>query len=107
MSGILLLALRFVLATENKRRDASAQETDSLDEVYVEQKDESGAVREAKVDKVSCHDESFYEASTDVTSYRLSSTSPTSRTRTSDTSYELLAIQRGRLVFISFCIWVL
>ncbi|KAI5900438.1 MFS general substrate transporter [Schizophyllum commune H4-8] len=51
VSGLLLLALRYVLASENKRRDASAQETDSLDEVYVEQKDESGAVREAKVDK--------------------------------------------------------
>ena len=59
VSGVLLLVLRFVLASENKRRDASAQETDSLDEVYVEQKDESGAVREAKVDKVGYHDESF------------------------------------------------
>ncbi|TRM59317.1 major facilitator superfamily domain-containing protein [Schizophyllum amplum] len=50
ISGLLLLALRFTLASENKRRAAS-HESDSLDDVYVEQKDDSGAVHEAKVDR--------------------------------------------------------
>ncbi|KAK0484054.1 major facilitator superfamily domain-containing protein [Armillaria novae-zelandiae] len=49
-SGILLLILRFMLATENKRRDMN-QHDDTYDDVYVTHVNADGTTEERKVDK--------------------------------------------------------
>ncbi|KAK0196739.1 major facilitator superfamily domain-containing protein [Armillaria mellea] len=49
-SGILLLILRFMLATENKRRDMN-QHDDTYDHVYVTHVNADGTTEERKVDK--------------------------------------------------------
>lgn len=52
MSGILILLLRFMLAAENKRRDAEPYD-DTYDDVYIVTVDADGKSTEKKVDKVS------------------------------------------------------
>lgn len=49
---IILLIIRFILARENKRRDAEPVD-DSYDNVYIELVNEDGEKVERKVDKVS------------------------------------------------------
>ncbi|KAK0463735.1 major facilitator superfamily domain-containing protein [Desarmillaria tabescens] len=49
-SGILLLILRFMLATENKRRDMNRHD-DTYDDVYVTHVNADGTTEERKVDK--------------------------------------------------------
>lgn len=50
---IILLAIRFLLARENKRRDVEPLD-DTYDEVYIETSDADGNTIEQKVPKV-CH----------------------------------------------------
>jgi hypothetical protein len=47
----ILLIIRYVLATENKRRDRE-QLDDSYDDIYIERIGKDGQVEEVKVDKV-------------------------------------------------------
>ena len=47
----LLLIIRFVLSTENKRRDRE-QVDDSYDDLYIERIGKDGEVEKVKVDKV-------------------------------------------------------
>lgn len=47
----LLLIIRYVLSTENKRRDQE-QLIDSYDDVYIERMGKDGQVEKVKVDKV-------------------------------------------------------
>lgn len=47
----LLLIIRYVLSTENKRRDQE-QLDDSYDDVYIERMGKDGQVERVKVDKV-------------------------------------------------------
>ncbi|EIN07050.1 MFS general substrate transporter [Punctularia strigosozonata HHB-11173 SS5] len=51
-SGIIALVIRFVLARENKRRDASGTTTDSYDDVYLTSVKEDGTTTERHVDRV-------------------------------------------------------
>lgn len=51
VSGILILLLRFMLAAENKRREAEPYD-DTYDEVYIVVSDADGNATEKKVDKV-------------------------------------------------------
>lgn len=48
---VLFLLLRFMLATENRRRDA-AQRDDTYDEVYFTHVNEDGSTVEKRVDRV-------------------------------------------------------
>lgn len=50
----LLLIIRYVLSTENKRRDQEQQEQldDRYDDVYIERMGADGQVEKVKVDKV-------------------------------------------------------
>lgn len=50
VSALLFLVLRFMLAAENKRRDA-AQRDDSYDDVYLTHVDEDGTTVEKRVDR--------------------------------------------------------
>ena len=51
----LLLIIRYVLSTENKRRDKEEQQLDdNYDDVYIERMGKDGQVERVKVDKVSC-----------------------------------------------------
>jgi len=47
----LLLLIRFILSTENKRRDQE-QVDDSYDDIYIERMDKDGQVERVKADKV-------------------------------------------------------
>ena len=49
---ILLLIIRYVLSTENKRRDQEEQLDDGYDDVYIERMGKDGQVEKVKVDKV-------------------------------------------------------
>jgi hypothetical protein len=49
--AILILALRFMLVAENKRRDAEPYD-DKYDNIYIIDTDPDGKVTEKKVDKV-------------------------------------------------------
>lgn len=51
-SAVLLLALRFMLVRENKKRDSAPRDT-KYDEVYITKTTDSGAEEEKKVDRVS------------------------------------------------------
>lgn len=53
---MLLLILRFMLAQENKRRDAEPRD-DSYDNVYISQPNAQGKVVQQKVDRVRAHHE--------------------------------------------------
>ena len=49
----LLLIIRYVLSTENKRRDQEEQHLDNnYDDVYIERLGKDGQVEKVKVDKV-------------------------------------------------------
>ena len=49
----LLLIIRYVLSTENKRRDKEEQQLDdNYDDVYIERMGKDGQVERVKVDKV-------------------------------------------------------
>ena len=48
---LLLLAIRYLLAAENKKRDQEEPDT-TYDDVYIEHIDEDGKVVEKRVDKV-------------------------------------------------------
>ena len=49
----LLLIIRYVLSTENKRRDREQlDKDDSYDDVYIERVGKDGQVERVKVDKV-------------------------------------------------------
>jgi hypothetical protein len=50
-SAILILILRFMLAAENKRRDAQPYD-DTYDNIYIVETDADGRATEKKVDKV-------------------------------------------------------
>lgn len=50
-SGVLLLILRYILTTENKRRDQEHSQ-DMFDDVYINEVDDNGKSTEKKVDKV-------------------------------------------------------
>jgi hypothetical protein len=53
---LLVLAIRYVLVAENKRRDAEPATDDGYDDVYIERpaRDGSGKMEKVKVDKVRC-----------------------------------------------------
>ena len=48
---LLLLAIRYLLAAENKKRDQEEPDT-TYDDVYIEHIDEDGKIVEKRVDKV-------------------------------------------------------
>lgn len=49
----LLLIIRYVLSTENKRRDKEEQQLDdNYDDVYIERMGKDGQIERVKVDKV-------------------------------------------------------
>ena len=48
----LLLIIRYVLSTENKRRDEEQQLDNNYDDVYIERMGKDGQVERVKVDKV-------------------------------------------------------
>lgn len=82
-SLLILLATRFYLAAENRKRDREPRDA-TYDDVYVV--DEKG--EEKKVDKVRLCFSLWRRVSDERMGYRLSSTSRTCRTGTSDTSCE-------------------
>lgn len=51
VSAILILILRFMLAAENKKRDAEPYDP-TYDEVYILETDSNGKEKEKRVDKV-------------------------------------------------------
>lgn len=51
----LLLAIRFLLSRENKRRDNEAPTTDSYEEVYIDIVTKDGVHENVKVPKVSVY----------------------------------------------------
>ena len=48
----VLLIIRYILSTENRRRDREQLDDNSYDDVYVERIGKDGQVEKVKVDKV-------------------------------------------------------
>lgn len=55
----LLLIIRYILSSENKRRDNEDPADDEHQHVYIEKMDKDGEMIKVKVDKVSLHIISF------------------------------------------------
>lgn len=95
----LLLAIRYLLSSENKRRDNEPVD-DTYDDVYIEKVGLDGVVEKVKVDKV-CH--SVFPlgkfANSCIYFVRNSWISQTFKTESSDTFYRIFGWQGYLLVY--------